>query len=233
MAVFGFIAIFAGAANYSIYTSVVGVVLFIVAIIVIWALKKSARQERIEKHLEHMDQEWQKRENQEELEEKDDIDNKISKLQNEIDALKETQKLKESGHTPLGEGVAKTVPVSGIKCSNCGSVTGTMNSFCPRCGFRLTREQKNLEDARSKLEADQKYLVELERNRALKDSETKLEKNVYVEDKVEKEPKKSKDLTAGLQDASSVAYGASYLTDVQNNSDVDTYDDDDDYDDEN
>lgn len=33
--------------------------------------------------------------------------------------------------------------------------------------------------------------------------------------------RKVKDLTAGLQDASNITYGASYATDVQNNSDDD------------
>lgn len=55
------------------------------------------------------------------------------------------KKLREAGYTPLGKGVPQTIPVpntmpvSGITCSNCGNITGTMNSFCPHCGFRLTR----------------------------------------------------------------------------------------------
>ena len=49
--------------------------------------------------------------------------------------------LRDAGYSPLEESVAKPVPIpaSGITCSNCGNLTGTMNSFCPRCGFRLTR----------------------------------------------------------------------------------------------
>lgn len=59
------------------------------------------------------------------------------------------KKLRESGYTPLGE----TTPTNigghnvvrnfdntvdtGIKCSNCGNITGTMNSFCPHCGSKM------------------------------------------------------------------------------------------------
>lgn len=59
------------------------------------------------------------------------------------------QKLREAGYTPLGEtspanigghnvirNFNNTVD-SGIKCSNCGNVTGTMNSFCPHCGSKM------------------------------------------------------------------------------------------------
>jgi hypothetical protein len=50
------------------------------------------------------------------------------------------KKLRDAGYTPLEESIANPVPipVSGITYSNCGNVTGTMNSFCPRCGFKLT-----------------------------------------------------------------------------------------------
>lgn len=149
---------------------------------------------------------------------------------------------------------------AGVKCSNCGNVIGTMNKFCPNCGTSLeesTRQEKyeeELEEARRKLDEDKKHLAELERKRELIDTkgthiETNLEKNEgyrrlgesqpnedkkgYVENKEEKGQKKSLDLTAGLQDASNIVYGASYVTDVQNNSDDDTYDNDDDYDEQN
>ena len=78
--------------------------------------------------------------------------------------------------------------------------------------------------------------TKLEKNegyRRLADSQPNEDKQGNVENKEEKGQKKSLDLTAGLQDASNVVYGASYVTDVQNNSDDDTSDNDDDYDEQN
>jgi hypothetical protein len=102
-------------------------------------------EEEEQKPLENMGSIEQEQTNQEELNEtkpairvEDEIDAKISKLQTDIDELKEQQKLRESGNTPDEDRIPKTVPVTGIVCTNCGNVTDTMNLFCPRCGSRLT-----------------------------------------------------------------------------------------------
>lgn len=46
-----------------------------------------------------------------------------------------------SGKTKLITALGEPTALGGqsdIKCSNCGNVTGMSNSFCPKCGFRLT-----------------------------------------------------------------------------------------------
>jgi hypothetical protein len=176
-----------------------------------------------------------------------------------IHAIRERQKKLREYQSRYTSRVSPQNTAAGVKCSNCGNLTGTLNKFCPNCGTSLEsiRQQKyeeELEEARRKLDEDKKHLAELVRKRGLIDTkgthmETKLEKNEgyrrladsqpnedkqgNVENKEEKGQKKSLDLTAGLQDASNVVYGASYVTDVQNNSDDDTSDNDDDYDEQN
>ena len=63
------------------------------------------------------------------------------------------KKLRESGYIPLGETTPTNIGGhkvirnfnntvdSGIKCSNCGNVTESLNSFCPHCGSRLSGNQ--------------------------------------------------------------------------------------------
>ena len=120
--------------------------------------------------------------------------------------------------------------------------------------YQQQQYEEDLQEARRKLEEDEKRLAELERRneetekplaeseakrleekteseeieryRRLGESQRNIDTKAYVEDKEEK------GRTVGLQDASNIAYGAIYVTDVQDNSDDDTYDNDDDYDDE-
>jgi hypothetical protein len=121
-----------------------------------------------------------------------------------------------------------------IFCRFCGKSISTLGDYCPMCGKNLGSHpnQKPLAESEAKRLEAKTESEKIERYRRLGELQRNIDNKGYVEDKEEKGGKKNKDITAGLQNASNIAYGASYVTDVQNDSNYDTYDNDDDYDDE-
>jgi hypothetical protein len=64
------------------------------------------------------------------------------------------------------------VPISGVNCPKCHYLTGTMNIHCPNCGAKLHNDNNaELEETRKSLEAAQKRIEELEREKKGDDDE--------------------------------------------------------------